>query len=383
MRTLQGMFVDKVKTVLIACLLCIQTMGIRASVTLAWDPSPDTNVAGYYLCQGLSSGNYTLTNTLVGPITNFVVSGLVTGQVYFFAVAAYSADGLMSDFSNEVTYTNNPPPTPPGAPLAPSLPGGPPLPPPLAQQLDTNTPFQPSSGIISGGSTPALTASNKQVLIVGIPPSIFLVATNSGLGYAIWGTVGGDVVVQTSTSFNNPNSWLDVTNLVLTNAAQFGDGSAPAIPQDALDNAFIPAAEMHTFPPLPGAGVRFYRVKIPYSYPILADKVLKTKGYTTRLVVIRQPGDTIHDVCHVAQEQGYIECSDREYVLTLQRSGSTIREIANTYSDSVLMNWTTASEFIFTNGMRQVQATVVKTDPPELDPVAAPEVKSANIVIDF
>lgn len=378
------MFSERVKTVLIACLLCIQTIGIRASVTLAWDPSPDTNVAGYYLCYGLNSGNYTITNTLSGPITNSVVSGLETGKVYFFAVAAYSADGLMSDFSNEVTYTNSPPVTPPN--LAPPGPGLPPLPPPLAQQLDTNALSQPGSGTVSGNTTtPSLTASNKQVLIVGIPPSVYIVATNGGMAYAVWGTVGSDLVVQTTTNYFNPNSWVDVTNIVLTNAAQFGDGSTPApVPQDALEHAFIPAAETHDFPFLSGADVNFYRVKVPYSYPILADKVLKSKGYATRLVVIRQPADTIHDVCHVAQEQGYIECSDVDYVLTLQRCGSTIREIANTYSDSISMNWTTASEFIYTNGMRQVTATVVKTDPPELDPTPSSKtVKTANIVIDF
>lgn len=93
-------------SILLLLLICFKA---ESSVTLAWDASPDTNVSGYYLCYGLQSGQYTYTNTLPGPITNNVVTGLETGKVYYFAVAAYSADGLMSDFSNEVTYTNNPP----------------------------------------------------------------------------------------------------------------------------------------------------------------------------------------------------------------------------------------------------------------------------------
>ena len=91
-------------------LVALLSFNLRAanSVTLAWDPSPDTNVAGYYLCHGFSSGNYTVTNVCPGPVTNCVVYNLIPYAVYFFAVAAYSKDGLMSDWSNEVTYTNNP-----------------------------------------------------------------------------------------------------------------------------------------------------------------------------------------------------------------------------------------------------------------------------------
>lgn len=94
--------------VLLALLASLCT-GYTASVTLAWDPSPDTNVAGYYLSWGTNSGNYTLTNVCPGAVTNNVVSNLTPYVVYFFAVAAYSEDSLMSDWSNEVTYTNNPP----------------------------------------------------------------------------------------------------------------------------------------------------------------------------------------------------------------------------------------------------------------------------------
>jgi hypothetical protein len=37
----------------------------------------------------------------VGPTTNAVVSGLIDGVTYFFAVTAYNALGLESDFSAE------------------------------------------------------------------------------------------------------------------------------------------------------------------------------------------------------------------------------------------------------------------------------------------
>lgn len=69
-----------------------------ATVTLSWDANTEPDIAGYRLYCGLSSRSYTqcieTTNT-TGVVSN------VTGQTYF-AVTAYNASGLESDFSNEV-----------------------------------------------------------------------------------------------------------------------------------------------------------------------------------------------------------------------------------------------------------------------------------------
>ena len=76
-----------------------------SSLTLAWDPSTSTNVAGYRIYYGPSSRNYT--NTLdVGNATSATLSNLVTGATYYFAATAYDTANLESDFSNEVGYTN-------------------------------------------------------------------------------------------------------------------------------------------------------------------------------------------------------------------------------------------------------------------------------------
>ena len=73
------------------------------SVTLAWDPSPDPTVAGYSIYYGASTGSYTnLAN--VGLGTNGVVSNLLAGTTYYFAVTAHTAFGLESDFSNEAVW---------------------------------------------------------------------------------------------------------------------------------------------------------------------------------------------------------------------------------------------------------------------------------------
>lgn len=74
------------------------------SVTLAWDPSADTNVVGYALYYGTSSGTYP-NRVDVGSVTNATVSGLQEGVVYYFVATAYDAASLESLPSNEVSYS--------------------------------------------------------------------------------------------------------------------------------------------------------------------------------------------------------------------------------------------------------------------------------------
>jgi hypothetical protein len=74
-----------------------------SSVTLAWNPSPGSSVAGYILYEGLASQNYT--NTFdVGNATNATISQLVPGTTYYFAVAAYDSNNVQSLLSPEVSY---------------------------------------------------------------------------------------------------------------------------------------------------------------------------------------------------------------------------------------------------------------------------------------
>lgn len=74
-----------------------------SSVTLAWDPSPDPAVTGYRVHYGVVVGQYT--NSLaVGNATATTVAGLVNGVTYYFAITAYDASGVQSQFSNEISY---------------------------------------------------------------------------------------------------------------------------------------------------------------------------------------------------------------------------------------------------------------------------------------
>jgi hypothetical protein len=73
------------------------------SVTLQWNPSTGSFVAGYQVYYGGASGNYT--NTLsTGNATKITVSGLIEGATYYFAVAAFDSLGFQSQLSSEVSY---------------------------------------------------------------------------------------------------------------------------------------------------------------------------------------------------------------------------------------------------------------------------------------
>jgi Fibronectin type III domain len=73
------------------------------SVTLGWNASTDTSVAGYYIYHGTASGVYTDKND-VGTNTVATVSGLQAGQTNYFAVTAYNSAKMESPFSAEVSF---------------------------------------------------------------------------------------------------------------------------------------------------------------------------------------------------------------------------------------------------------------------------------------
>jgi hypothetical protein len=72
------------------------------SVTLAWDHSSSSGIAGYRLYYGTSSGTYP--NILdVGNATIATIPNLAAGQTYYFVVTDYDTAGLESAPSNQVS----------------------------------------------------------------------------------------------------------------------------------------------------------------------------------------------------------------------------------------------------------------------------------------
>jgi hypothetical protein len=96
---------------------CISGVQGGQSVTLAWNPDPDPNLAGYRLYCGTRRGVYTQ-RIEIGKATTTSVSNLAVGRTYFFAVTVYNTAYMESPPSNEVSYTvpastHTPRPTPP------------------------------------------------------------------------------------------------------------------------------------------------------------------------------------------------------------------------------------------------------------------------------
>lgn len=73
-------------------------------IRLQWDANTETDLAGYKVYSGQTSGSYN-PPVDVGNITTATVSNLTQGATYYFAVTAYSTSGLESPFSQEVSYT--------------------------------------------------------------------------------------------------------------------------------------------------------------------------------------------------------------------------------------------------------------------------------------
>jgi hypothetical protein len=90
----------------ISCGLIISALSLSQaaeSVTLQWNPTSSSNIAGYRLYYGTRSGVYSQ-HLDVGNETTTSVSNLSVGQTYFFSVTAYNATAE-SARSNEVSYT--------------------------------------------------------------------------------------------------------------------------------------------------------------------------------------------------------------------------------------------------------------------------------------
>lgn len=78
-----------------------------ADATLTWNPpttntdgSPLTDLDGYYVYYGTTSGSYDQ-KVDVGNITEYKVTGLTSGTRYYFAVTAYNTAGRESSYSAE------------------------------------------------------------------------------------------------------------------------------------------------------------------------------------------------------------------------------------------------------------------------------------------
>jgi hypothetical protein len=380
------------KLIMAAFFLCLP-LAARADVTLAWNPASGGTVTNYTVYWGTNTGVYTF-DLAIGNQTSLTVTGLETNTAYYFSVQATAADGTQSAFSNEITYTNAPsllPPAPPppgsGTPIA----GG-------STNSSTNSSSLAGGGGNSGGGSGNSgggsgnsggsggsggstdeNGSTSEFSVQGIPPALTLSISNSLPLLNISGTVGATLSIQSTTNPLNPDAWSTIAEQPITNAA--GSVSTNSGAPSAVSLAFVPAMQSYqvvdTNPP-PG---EFYRVVMPYDYMVLADSVLSAQGDPSRLILITMPGTPSSDVCYVTPQNSFLYYDQTNLAFALDPSGSTIRQIATTLSTALGQNWTSASEFAYSNGVSSILATVVETEPASSDPVAG--ASTPIISIDF
>jgi hypothetical protein len=344
------------------------------AVDLQWGPSPDAatpgKITGYKIYYAPGDFTQPPTNGLppiaplfisVGSQTNGSVTNLVGGLTYFFAVVSIDSDGVESDYSNVASITapsNNVPPPP--------------------DPTNTST----NGGSTTGSTTGSISNSvPTEINLIGMVPRLWLYPTNGQALLAVQGTVGATFQIQYSTNPAAADSWITITNLKLSAAAP----NAATNGTTTLEKAFIPALESYQDPnPIDGV-FRYYRIYMPLGYPILANQVLASQSIDSRLIAVRLPGINAYIVCYVTPEAAYLDYNDKTYIVKLESSGPTIREVANKVSTTLAQNWTSASEFTVTDdGAKLLFATVVQTDDPSTDPpLGVPRTSSSSIIIDF
>jgi len=349
----------------LTALVILTAVNAKASLQLSWNPSPSSGVAGYFLCWGTNSVEYTATNTYPATTTNATLTFNDT-NVYYIAVAAFDSNNVVSQFSNQIMATNSASTSTNGQPIV--------WPPSPTNSPVTTNPPPPNPT----NPTNISTAPPVNAIMWGVPPGLFLNVSNAQPVLTVAGTVGQTLQIECTTNPCSLYSWTLLTNVTLTNIADVAT-NPPANP-DALDLAFVPGAQQ--FSVSGQTNSLFYRAVMPYDYIVLAGQVLPPKGYPSRLILVTMPGYS-DDACFVTAQSSYIHFSTSSNTFELQSSGSTIRQIASQLSASLGQDWTTASEFVYSNGMGLIQATVVETEDPSTDPVASSGSVNSQIQINF
>ncbi len=86
---------------LVSILLSSFSIVKGADVLFEWDPNTESELAGYEIFHGSSSGTYHSSEKL-GNVTEYTMSGLEDGVKHYFALKAYDINDNKSEFSDEI-----------------------------------------------------------------------------------------------------------------------------------------------------------------------------------------------------------------------------------------------------------------------------------------
>src|SRR4051812_17951504 len=103
LRTTRAMAHSCCGVILCAALMILPSAAQAAPLTLMWDPSTASNIAGYRVMYGTTPGSHP-TVVDVGNQTSFPLTNLTPAVRYYFVVVAYNASGATSAPSQEVSW---------------------------------------------------------------------------------------------------------------------------------------------------------------------------------------------------------------------------------------------------------------------------------------
>ncbi|MGZ5028516.1 MAG: fibronectin type III domain-containing protein, partial [Methylobacter sp.] len=176
-------------------LLLFSSNSFAGSANLAWNASTSSNVGGYKVSYGQSSGSYSSTVD-VGNTTTYTMPNMQEGTKYYFAVKAYdSTKTIESAYSNEANMT---------------------VPVTTTSTTPTTTSTTPTTTSTTPTTTSTSTSSNGLVAAYGFEEtSGTTVADASGNGNL--GTINGAARVTTGHSgnalqFNGTSNWVTVND---------------------------------------------------------------------------------------------------------------------------------------------------------------------------
>lgn len=154
-----------------------KTSSSEVSVDLAWNPNPETDIAGYHVHYGTVSGVYDSTPD-VGNVTQTTIQRLQSGTRYYFALTAYDTNSFESAFSDEIQWTSeDPSPTPTVSPTVSPSPTISPTPSPTSTpfvgnlvNISTRAFVQPNDNALIAGFV--IQGGNRKVIVRAIGPSL-------------------------------------------------------------------------------------------------------------------------------------------------------------------------------------------------------------------
>jgi hypothetical protein len=108
----QGQIVTIILSASLFLLVFLPLCSSASSLTLAWDPNMEDDLAGYNIYYGIRSGDYDRVID-AGDVTQRTVRNLKPEIRYYFSLTAYDFSGNESDFSGEVSAVTDASSSPP------------------------------------------------------------------------------------------------------------------------------------------------------------------------------------------------------------------------------------------------------------------------------